>query len=183
VLVDDGESRVRIDTTIECLSSDHIYWIFTLSVPILVIWVTVCPVVALILLFRNIKKVHDNKVKQYLLILYQGLKRDKFYWEFVNTLRKIFLLFVLMLSDTLKILLSSSLLYLTIRLQIYLKPYKDEENNKIEILALTAGLTTLLSSIIFISEDSVSFINFGILIMIIIVNMKFILEWTYQILL
>jgi hypothetical protein len=142
--------------------------------------VAACPLVALLLLVKNIKKEDGNKAKQYLLILYQGLKRDKFYWEFVNTLRKVFLLLILMLSDTLKVLFSATLLYLTIRLQLYLKPYKEEGNNKIEILALTAGLVTLLSSIVFISEESVGFIDICLLIFILLINLKFILEWLYR---
>jgi hypothetical protein len=151
-----------------------------LTLPILIIWVAACPLVALLLLVKNIKKEDGNKAKQYLLILYQGLKRDKFYWEFVNTLRKVFLLLILMLSDTLKVLFSATLLYLTIRLQLYLKPYKEEGNNKIEILALTAGLVTLLSSIVFISEESVGFIDICLLIFILLINLKFILEWLYR---
>jgi hypothetical protein len=87
------------------------YWLIALSFPILVVWVFACPVAALYLLFINIKKDESNEIKKYLLILYQGLKRDKFYWEFVNTLRKVLLLFILVLSDSLKILFSVSLLY------------------------------------------------------------------------
>jgi hypothetical protein len=181
--IDDGESRVRADTTIEWFSSEHVSWVLSLSIPILVIWVAACPLAALFLLYKNIKKEQSNKVNQYLLILYQGLKKDKFYWEFVNTLRKVLLLSFLMLSLSLKILLSSVLLYSTIRLQIHLKPYKDEKNNKIEIYALIAGLITLLSSFIFASEDSVEIIDLFILIMIFFINAKFLLEWTYQMLL
>ena len=137
--------------------------------------------IALFLLFMN-RENDSSKAKQYLLILYQGLKKDKFYWEFVNTLRKVILLFVLMLSDTLKVLFSATLLYLTIRLQFYLKPYKEEYNNKLEILALTAGLVTLLSTVIFISDESVGFINLCLLIFIILINAKFLLEWVYRLL-
>jgi hypothetical protein len=180
VEIDEGKSRVRIDTSIEWYSVEHFLWLWALTLPILIIWVAACPLVALLLLVKNIKKEDGNKAKQYLLILYQGLKRDKFYWEFVNTLRKVFLLLILMLSDTLKVLFSATLLYLTIRLQLHLKPYKEEGNNKIEILALTAGLVTLLSSIVFISEKSVGFIDICLLIFIILINLKFILEWLYR---
>jgi hypothetical protein len=181
--VDYGERRVRIDASIEWYSTEHVSWLMLLSMPILIVWVTSCPLIALYLLFTSIKKDESNKVKKYLLILYQGLKRDRFYWEFVNTLRKVILLFILMLSDTLKILFSATLLYITIRLQIYLKPYRDEANNKIEILALTSGLVTLLSSIVFISEDSVALLDLCLLIMIVIINAKFILEWSYKMIL
>jgi CDP-diglyceride synthetase len=144
-----------------------------------------CPLIAFILLWKNIKKDKkgDNKVKQYLLILYQGLKPTKFYWEFVNTLRKVLLLFILMLSDILKVMFSVLILYSTIRLQLYLKPYQNDEYNKIEILSLISGLVIVLSTLLFTSDESVQFINLCILILIILINTKFILEWLYQVLL
>jgi hypothetical protein len=143
VEIDEGKSRVRIDTSIEWYLAEHFLWLWALTLPILIIWVAACPLVALLLLVKKIKKKDGNKAKQYLLILYQGLKQDKFYWEFVNTLRKVLLLLILMLSDTLKVLFSATLLYLTIRLQLHLKPYKDEGNNKIKICALNSGLVSL----------------------------------------
>jgi predicted outer membrane repeat protein len=179
--VDDGQNRVRIDTSIECLSSEHISWIFALSIPILIIWVVTWPLLAFFLLYRSLKKHQNSLASQYLLILYQGLKRDKFYWEFVNTLRKVLLLLILLIPDLMKVMISAVILYITIRIQLYLKPYKKEENNMIEILALTAGQVTLLSSVVFNSDESVGFINLFILIFIVSINVKFLLEWFYLI--
>jgi hypothetical protein len=64
-----------------------------------------------------------------------------------------------------------------------LKPYKNEMNNKIEMLALTAGLVTLLSSLIFILDNSVDFLDIAVLFFLVLLNLKFIIEWIYQVLL
>lgn len=178
--VDENVSRVRLDTRIECFSSEHVKWCLLLGFPILLVWVIVIPVIAFLLLWCNIKKDKTNKVKAYMLILYQGLKTEKFYWEFVNTIRKVCLLIVLLLSDTMKILCSVVLLVSTARLQIYLKPYKDDQNNTLELLAISAGLITMVSSLIFLQEDAVSVLDLLVLVVVVIFNAKFLIDWFYR---
>ena len=148
--------------------------------PIAIIWVIACPAIALVLLYRNIKKGPDNKVNQYLLILYQGLKPQRFYWEFVNTLRKVLLVIIIFFPDTIKVLFSAFVIFLTARIQISIKPYKDQDNNKIELLAMVAGLVTLLSTLIFSEEESISFLQIFFIIIVFITNSIFILEWIYK---
>jgi len=78
-------------------------WCALLGAPILIIWVISLPVIALILLKKNIHKEGDNKVQQYFLILYQGLKIKHFYWEFVNSLRKVLILICFLLPPSYQI--------------------------------------------------------------------------------
>ena len=157
--VSSDDSRVRIDTSIKCYSGEHMKWIFMITVPILTVWVVVLPLISLILLYYNIKKADDNKVKQYFLILYQGLKRDKFYWEFINTTRKILILLVFPLPSNMKMLVSITVLFLLTRLQMTLQPYNDVENNKIEILATNAGIITIFSGLLYSQPDEIKNLN------------------------
>jgi len=64
------------------------------------------PGFALYLLFKNIKKEENNAVKSYFLILYQGLNPERFYWEFVNTLRKVMILITFLVDDTFKFIIA-----------------------------------------------------------------------------
>ena len=167
----------------ECMSTEHVSWCFIIGVPIIVVWVIACPAIALILLYRNIKKGPNNKVKKYLLILYQGLKPQKFYWEFVNTLRKVLLVIIILFPNSIKVLFSASVIFVTARIQISIKPYKDPDNNKLELLAMVSGLVTLLSTFIFSEEDSISFLQIFFIIIVFIFNSIFILEWIYKMIL
>ena len=57
-----------------------------------IIWGIGIPVSALITMVK-VRKILDTwDVQKYLLMLYQGLEIDKFYWELVNTVRKSLLL-------------------------------------------------------------------------------------------
>ena len=140
------------------------------------------PIFALILLARNIKKGEHNKVKQYMLILYQGLKHEKYYWEFVNSLRKVLILMSFSLLITYRpayrIMIAVVILLATFRVQASLSPYKNNEYNEIEILALLTGSLTILSGLIFTSdEDQNTILNVLILIIVIKFNVTFILKW------
>ena len=141
----------------ECYSKDHIFWCMVLGLPILLFWVIFMPVLALILLIKNFKKREDNKVKQYFLVLYQGLRPEVYYWEFVNSFRKLSIMFTLTIFSSLaafsKIMIIVIVLIITIRIQTYLKPYKDQENDEIELLAVHAGCFTVFSALIFSYDE------------------------------
>ncbi|CAI2368858.1 unnamed protein product [Moneuplotes crassus] len=177
VNVDD--SRVRVDTTMKCYSSEHIFWLFVVSGPILIVWVVSLPLMALFLLYKNIKKETESKINQYFLILYQGLKKDKFYWEFINTTRKILILALFVLPTTMKMLVSISILIFFARIQIFLQPYTDESNNSIEILAISAGIITIFSGLLYSQPDEVNNLNTLSLTFCIIINIYFFISWIY----
>ena len=133
------------------------------------------PLGAFILLFKYVRE--EGLTKQYFLILYQGLKANRFYWEFINTLRKVLILSVFVLNNTLKVVLSSIVLIVTARIQMILEPYKDERNNDIELLAVSSGIVTILANLIYTESDKVDTLNLVTLLIIITINMVFLLNW------
>jgi len=139
-------------------------------------------VAALILLYKNIKKGLENSVNKYFLILYQGLKIKAFYWEFVNTLRKVLLVIILMAPGEMKIVLSVFVIISSARIQIFIQPYTVPENNKVELYAISAGLVTLMSSLVFSRDESIGYLDLFIMIVVFILNSIFILEWSYRVL-
>jgi len=82
-------------------------------------------------------------MKHYFLILYQGLKTKHFYWEFVNSSKKIIILLSFVLSSGYKISVAGVTLLVTWRLQKNLKPYKVSYNNDIEMFGVNVGIVTL----------------------------------------
>ena len=142
------------------------------------------PIFALFLLIKNIKKEDDNKIKQYFLILYQGYKHEVFYWEFVNSLRKVLILLTLTIlisyNPFYRILVSVLILIISIRIQIRLEPYRDDKNNEIELLALTTGAFTLFSGIIFSNDNNdIGWANLLLFAAVIIANVVFLVKWIH----
>ena len=179
ITIDDDFKIARFDTQLECFSFSHLkYWVL-LALPILIIWVIWAPVLALILLFKNIKKAKNNTIKQYFLILYQGLKPNRFYWEFVNTLRKFLIYAALLLPDTLKIMCASAVLIISGRIQLRLKPYKEESNNEVELLAINTGTIAILSTLVYSEEEGAEVFHYFAFLVMIFVNLVFLSKWVY----
>ena len=176
--IDEGGERVsRIDTDIEWYSFTHLKWWLIISLPIIIIWVISLPLFGLILLSRHIKDEGHNNVKEYFLILYQGLKPDKFYWEFLNTFRKIVMISLLLLDVNIQIVFTTTLLIIMARVLIMLKPYKRMENNNIEIHAMLTLAITILSTLVFIKEDENDILSTFTLFVVLFLNINFLLRW------
>ena len=184
VEIDKGVKVTQIDTDIECYSTTHLKWCLLIALPILIIWVTASPLIALVLMFKykGIRNEKEKKIFEYFLILQQGLKPDKFYWEFVNTLRKILILFSLLFHKSVIVTVSLLILLGSGRLGLYLKPYKKSANSKLEFLAIMASVSTIISGVIFSEKNQIDFLNVIILAIMIIINLKFMLEWLYLLL-
>ena len=187
VSIDSGDNRSKINLYDSCYGSNHIKWLLAIALPIIVIWVISMPLIALYLLYKNHNKNEDNKVKQYFLILYQGLKPRAYYWEFVNTFRKVWviMLFNIMyfVSQPIKIILSLILLVALMRFQNWIKPYKEERNNMIEMRAMIAWIWTMISALIFTQDNQVIFMSIGTYIFVLVINAWFLFEWIYMLLL
>ena len=80
-----------------------------------------------------------------------------------------------------RIMIAIIILLITFRIQINLNPYKNDDYNSIEILALLTGTVTIFSGLIFTmdDEDQESFWNAIIMMFVIVFNIVFVLRWTY----
>ena len=143
------------------------------------------PLFAFFILFKNRNHLEEDHVKNYYLILYQGLRREVFYWEFINTIRKILIIglstILSILSLGYKILLGIILLITIVRIQQKKDPYKFKVNNQIEIMSIVAGVLILYCGIIFEEGQDHDYPLFDLTAMFILIasNAVFITHWIY----
>lgn len=139
--------RMRMNLEYDCWSSNHFFWIIVIGLPNLILWIAGLPIVAFFIIFRNRNNLDSENIKKYFLLIYQGLKRKAFYWEFVNTFRKMFLLFFSTVLSIVPVnytaLTSIALLAIFVKIQHVIQPYKYKRNNKLEMRAIIAGTMTL----------------------------------------
>mmetsp|Transcript_5911 Transcript_5911/g.5066 ORF Transcript_5911/g.5066 Transcript_5911/m.5066 type:complete len:301 (+) Transcript_5911:107-1009(+) len=145
------------------------------------------PLLAFIIMFRYRNDLENETLRKYLLVLYQGLRPSVFYWEIVNTFRKFIILafnvFLSTYSAYYRILGAIISLIILLRVQERLQPYKKEENNRIEMLAILSGIVTLYCALVFVvEEESISIIYNLSLAILFIINMYFILNWLHLLL-
>ena len=141
-----------------------------IGIPNIVIWGIGIPAIGLILLIKYKSQLDTWAVQKYLLMLYQGLHSNRFYWEFVNTLRKSLLLTISVFMSTISLyyrsLFATILMIIFWRIQKRLQPYKLMTNNKLESFEILTGSMTIFSSMIFEDEEnSVNLINLIVFIL------------------
>ena len=108
-----------------------------------------------------------------------------FYWEFVNTFRKIAIIaantIFSIVSINYRLMLCIMLLIIIERLQSSLKPYKLDKNNRIEIKAILAGSSILFCGLIFEEGSKHNYPRFNTMAFFIIIayNSHFVFEWLY----
>jgi len=150
----------------------------------ILLWSVGIPLAAFLILYKNRHNLDSPKVKRYYLMVYQGLKNDRFFWEFVNTIRKVSIMgvnvFLSRESLVYRIITLTIVLILFYRLQVKLEPYKNKENNSLERIEIVAGALTLYGGILFVHEQTrVGFLESTIFILIMGVNIYFIMYWIY----
>lgn len=118
-------------------------------------------------MLKNRKKLDTWEVQRYFLMLYQGLKLKCFYWELINSVRKVLLLsisaFLATYSINYRALFGSIILIVILRIQLKLKPYKADLNNHLELQEIITGAFTIFSTLIF-EESEAAVVNFIIFI-------------------
>jgi hypothetical protein len=94
----------------------------------IVFYVVGFPAIAFLILYTNRQRLDKPEVIKYILLLYQGLNHDKYYWELINTIRKVLLLsYQVFIPDDyrlMKALFGVLTMFLISLLQERLKPFK-----------------------------------------------------------
>ena len=124
-------------------------------------------------------------MKKYYLILYQGLRREVFYWEFLNTTRKVLIIclntILSVISLNYKILLGIILLVIIIRIQLAVSPYIIKVNDDLEVMSIISGMLVLYCGLIFEegqNSDLPIFVSLAMIVLIIF-NVMFLAQWLY----
>lgn len=187
--IDSLISKMKVHMDFEWWSSEHIQWVFLVAFPSIILWIIGMPLLAFIILFQNRHNLDKDQIKQYLMLLYQGLHKSVFYWEFINIFRKVILLILSVVVSSVSInytaMFSIVILVLIGKAQLILEPYRNHKNNQLEMKAIIAGWMTLYCGVLFHNDEQGKYKGFMIMAvwLLIIYNVIFIIEWTYLFLL
>ena len=141
---------------IDCYSTEHLKWSLLIGVPMMIVWVFGCPILAFVILFRNRKRLNESEFEKYFIILYQGLKDKYFYWEIVNIIRKVLVVAINVFFSRYPIFYkgASAIIFMIFlaRVQIRLQPFKLRANNECELLSFSASIVTLFAGLMYASD-------------------------------
>lgn len=188
--IGNGESRTQMDVTAKWWSPSHLKWIFSLGVPMLLIYVIAMPIFGFAVVYKFRRKLNEQYVINYIILLYQGLDYNWYYWEFVNTTRKAVLLAIyVFLANHLKVykaLFGVLVLFLVSMIQGRLNPYKVMLVNRLQYREMVATTLTLYSGVIYLQEEDTNqsgiiIFQISFFIIVIIANVRFVMLWIYAV--
>ena len=90
------------------------------SLPTLIVWGLVFPVISLVLLVRNRRKLTAEETKLKYGFLYIGYSPKSYYWEFVIMYRKILIAFISVFLSSVSISIQGLLAFLILAISLFL---------------------------------------------------------------
>lgn len=154
-----------------CYSSQHIFFVVTLGLPMLIFWVVGIPFFAWYMLFRNrelimmpatgasaIMRNQKSVFESQMAFLYRGYKPKRYYWFLVEMARKACLVAIaVFLPGALhtQLMLASLLIFLSILIQIVMRPFENKIPELAELFSLfTSFMVFFLANFLFVETIS-----------------------------
>ncbi|CDW73872.1 UNKNOWN [Stylonychia lemnae] len=170
--LDKGEYWLQQDLQVRCWTKEHVSWSLGIGFSSVIVWTLGVPIVGFVYLYRNQNSLHKLTFFGRYRMMYQGLKSKYFYWEFLNILRKTFLVcvnvFLNLYSNIFKALLSLIVLTGFLRLQGQLQPYKNPVFNILEEREILTSIVTFFGALFFVSSEISDIIQLVVFIAILL---------------
>jgi len=158
-------------------------WSFAIGIPMFLVWVLGVPIFGIVFLYRNFENLENPIFFEKFRMIYQGLKRNFFYWEFVNIARKTFLVainvFLSTFDDFFKTILSLLVVVLLLRVKENVKPYKNPLINFLETREYMASISTFYAALFFLQAEIGEFVRLLVFLFILATNAWYFLVWAY----
>ena len=110
-------------------------------------WVIGLPVIGFTLIYRNKENLNSEDILAKYRMLYQGLRPEAYYWEFLNVMRKIMLIAINVFLSGFDIgykpLCALIVLVIALRIQERVNPYKKEVFNALEYREIAVSVVTI----------------------------------------
>lgn len=181
--IDSGEYWLFKDLSVRCWHGSHNSWAFGLGIPMIFFWVFGLPLVGFILVRKNRKRLDDETVMFRYRILYQGYKKEAYYWEFVNVFRKVSVvminIFLGIYPPIYKTFVATLTLAIILRQQEQIQPYKIKIMNECEFRESTTSIVTLFGGMFFILESLPIVIVVILVLVIFFCNIWFFSLWLH----
>lgn len=149
----------------------------------ILLWVIGLPVAGFIIVRFYREKLDDPIVLSRYRIIFQGYRKEAYYWEFVNIFRKVSMVmintFLGIYPPIYKTFVATLTLAIILRQQEQVQPYKIKIMNEVEFRESTTSIITLFGGMFFILESLPTAINVVLVLVILICNIWFYSLWIH----
>ena len=141
---------------IQCWSSTHVLYSLVLAVPSLIVWGFGIPLYAWIILAKHREDLDLIDIREKYGFLYNGYKKNFYFWESVNMYRKIWVIFISVFLKLAGVITQALVIFLVLIifliLNLKLKPFTFQALNDMEMMSLITWMLTIYCGLFFISD-------------------------------
>jgi len=170
------------DFSVECWKGDHLKYTLSFAVPSLIVWGVVTPISFLVALLRSHATVNELPTRMRFSYLFNGYSAQRYYWEFIITIRKSVIvalsMFLSAINSNVQSFTAILFIWVMLSIQYYFKPYSNKDLNNIEELSLATNIVTLYCGMYFDTDVGRDVSFYVILILItFVINAIYFLYW------
>jgi len=159
----DGEPRIREDLRVVCWQTEHKLYGFMLALPSIVVWGLGIPFFAFTLLTRERETLDKLATKEKFGFLYNGYKKDFYYWEIVIMYRKIAIIFIAVFISSSGVVTQALIVFLLLIIFIVINlkkaPFMTVVLNDLETLSMVTSMVTVYCGLFYISNTPQKYID------------------------
>ena len=181
VEIQEGEYWINDNLNIVCFDEKHTFYSFGVALPCFLIWGVMCPLVALLCLYRNRNNLENHEVKVKFGFVIQDFKAEKYYWEFVIMYRKLLIIaFSVFTCSEVEVESLSIMIVLLIcfYLNIKVNPYFCPALNTMESKSILVSVVTIYCGLYYLTQ--ITYISKVFLFVVLVAsNAVFLIHWLY----
>jgi hypothetical protein len=179
-----GEYWLNDALQIQCWKGEHLSHVLWYGIPCIIVWVFAVPISCLLFMRSRLNELESFENKFRFGFLWNGYKKERFYWEFAIIGRKIvticaiiFIYNISVLVQAMSVLLVAVLFLL---LQYSAQPFKEPHLSRLEFYSILAVFATCFGGVLFLSNDLNVELQAVVFAMVILANANFLLRWGYS---
>jgi len=143
----------------KCWTAYHLLWGCAIAIPNFLLWTIIMPLMLFNVLKKRAKNLHDVEIYAKYSFVYEGLKRERYYWEFLIIARKTLVIIIFVFLNFISVQSQAFATFLVIlaftALHYYAWPYDDEKLNHAEMLSMMTLCVMVYSGMFFLSSNSI----------------------------
>ncbi|KAL4483524.1 hypothetical protein ABPG72_016805 [Tetrahymena utriculariae] len=173
----DNQMYIASDLTFQCYTQEHGFYVGTMIVPGLLLWIFVIPLVILSLLRKQCNRLDSLQVRFSFGFLYQEYKQKYYFWEFVKSYFKIGIVLIgTFLGDAkvAKLIIICLVLFIYQYITSKVQPYILIKLNKLDFLQINVLVLIALFNA-FIEQPPTEFSKNLVIVLTIIIHNSFLL--------
>jgi hypothetical protein len=179
--IEPGEYWLIDSLDIRCWKGSHSFYVLAVSLPGIVAWCLGIPIICLYMLHKNRRFLDKVQVRLKYAYLFNGYKKEYYYWEFLILYRKIILItcavFLGNSSQDLQALSVMIIMIISLHLQHTRAPYVYPQLNALELRSIIVVSTTIYSGLYFLTDHLTYEVNVGLFVLILATNAYFLIDW------